>query len=52
MNQSTKLTKIEAKKLRATAVAILDKLQFLKVKKIMSHFDGSNNIFVDCMIRN
>ena len=30
------------------AIAILEKLPFLKGKKIISHFDGSNNIFSDC----
>ena len=28
---------------------ILEKLPFLKLTKFMSHFDGSNNIFVDCI---
>ena len=30
------------------AIAILEKLPFLKAN-IISHFDGSNNIFTDCM---
>ena len=30
------------------ANAILEKLPFLKGNKIISHFDGSNNIFADC----
>ena len=30
------------------AIAILKKLLFLKGKKIISHFGGSNNIFADC----
>ena len=30
------------------AIAILEKLPFLKGNKIISHFDGSNNIFADC----
>ena len=30
------------------AIAILERLPFLKGKKIISHFDGSNNIFADC----
>ena len=30
------------------AIAILEKLPFLKGKKIISHFDGSNDIFADC----
>ena len=29
------------------AIAILEKLLFLKVKKNISYFDGSNNIFAD-----
>ena len=32
------------------AIAILTKLPFLKGKKILSHFDGSNNIFAVCNI--
>ena len=31
------------------AIAILKELQFIKDKKIISHFDGSNNIFADCI---
>ena len=30
------------------AIAILEKLPFLKGNKKISHFDGSNNIFADC----
>ena len=30
------------------AIAILEKLSFLKGKKIISHFGGSNNIFAYC----
>ena len=30
------------------AIAILEKLPFLKGNKIISHNDGSNNIFADC----
>ena len=30
------------------AIAILEILPFLKGNKIISHFDGSNNIIVDC----
>ena len=30
------------------AITILEKCPFLKGNKIISHFDGSNNIFVDC----
>ena len=43
-------TKIEAKGLRATTfdTAILEKLPFWRLPKIISHFDGSNNIFADC----
>ena len=29
------------------AIAILEKLPFLKVTKIISHFGGSNSIFAD-----
>ena len=29
------------------AIAIMEKLPFLKGNKNISHFDGSNNIFVD-----
>ena len=32
------------------AIAILKKLQFLMFTKIISHFDGSNKIFVDCIL--
>ena len=32
------------------AVAILEKLPFLRVKKNISQFDGSNNIFADCIV--
>ena len=32
-----------------TAIAILEKLPFLKGNKIISYFDGSNNIFIDCI---
>ena len=32
------------------AIAILEKLPFLKGTKIISHFHGSNNIFVDCTV--
>ena len=39
MNQSTK------------PIAILEKLPYLKSSKIISHFDGSNNIFDDCTIQ-
>ena len=31
------------------AIAILEKVPFLKGRKIISHFDGSNNIFADYM---
>ena len=31
------------------AIAILEKYNFLRVSKIISHFDGSNNIFVYCI---
>ena len=31
------------------ALAILEKLPFLKGTKNISHFNGSNNIFVDCI---
>ena len=41
MNQSTKLIK------KLKKIAILEKILFLKVTKIISHFDGSNNIFAD-----
>ena len=34
------------------AIAILEKLPFSKGTKIISHFDGSNNIFVDCTYNN
>ena len=30
------------------AIAILEKIPFLKGKQIISYFDGSNNIFADC----
>ena len=30
------------------AIAISGKLQFLNGNKIISHFNGSNNIFADC----
>ena len=30
------------------AIAIFEILPFLKGKKIISHFDGSNNIFSEC----
>ena len=30
------------------AIAILEKIPFLKGYKIISHFVGSNNIFADC----
>ena len=33
------------------AVTILEKLTFLKGNKNISHFDGSNNILVDCRWR-
>ena len=29
------------------AIAILEKIPFLKGKQIISYFDGSNNIFAD-----
>ena len=32
------------------AIAILEKLPFLKGKKNISHFDGSNNVFADCIM--
>ena len=32
------------------AIEILEKLPFLNGKKNISHFDGSNNIFADCII--
>ena len=32
------------------AIAILEKLPFQRVPKIISHFDGSNNIFADCNV--
>ena len=32
------------------AIAILEKLPVLKDKKIISHFDGSNNIFATVYI--
>ena len=46
-------TIIEAKGLRATtfAIAILEKLPFLKVNKIISYLDGSNNIFANCVFK-
>ena len=34
------------------AIAILEKLPFLKETKIISHFGGSNNIFADCILYN
>ena len=34
------------------AIATLEKLPFLRVTKIISHFDGSNNIFADCILYN
>ena len=33
------------------AIAILEKLPFYRVTKIISHFDCSNNIFSDCRTR-
>ena len=32
------------------AVAILEKLPFLKGNKIISYFGGSNNIFAECIL--
>ena len=32
------------------AIAIYGRLPFLKGIKIISHFDGSNNIFADCKL--
>ena len=32
------------------AIAILEKLPIIKGKKIISRFDGSNNIFADCRV--
>ena len=32
------------------AIAILEKLSFLKCKKNYFAFDGSNNIFADCIV--
>ena len=32
------------------AIAILEKLPFLKGKKKKIHFDGSNNVFGDCNV--
>ena len=31
------------------AIAILENLPFLKGNKIISHFDGNNNIFAECI---
>ena len=31
------------------AIAIMEKLPFLQGNKNISHFDGSNNIFADCI---
>ena len=32
------------------AITIFEKLLFLKGKKKIFYFDGSNNIFVDCIV--
>ena len=55
MNPSTKLIqKLKQNCYRKVGRAIeknpiLEKLPFLKGNKFFSHFDGSNNIFVDCI---
>ena len=33
------------------AIALLEKWPFLRVPKIILHFDGSNNNFADCMYK-
>ena len=32
------------------AIAILEKIPFLKGNNNINYFDGSNNIFVDCIL--